>query len=150
MQHLAQFNIGRLTYDLDDPKVADFVGGVDMLNRIADRSDGFVWKYETGAGGVVQDEVDDDPRIVVNLTVWESVEDLRHFVYKTLHKHFLLRKAEWFRALDRAHFVMWWIPAGHQPDLAEARARLEQLRQHGATEAAFDWSWLERGERQLG
>lgn len=144
--HLAQFNIGRLAHDLDDPRVADFVSGIDVLNRIAERSKGFVWKYETFAGGAVEVDVDDDPRIVVNLTVWDSVENLRHYVWNTLHKHFLTRKGEWFEKLDRAHLVMWWIPVGHRPGLDEARATLEQLRCSGASDQAFDWSWVSNQE----
>lgn len=144
--HLAQFNIGRMTYDLDDPRAADFVRGVDMLNRIAEQAEGFVWKYETETGGVVQDNVDDDPRVLINLTVWDSIEALTHFVFKTLHKHFLMRKAEWFTPLDRAHFVMWWIPEGHCPNLTEAQGKLEQLRTKGASDAAFDWAWVKAGK----
>ena len=140
--HLAQFNIGRMTYDLDDPRAADFVGGIDMLNRIAERSEGFVWKYETAMGGVVQDDVDNDPRMLINLTVWDSIAALKHFVFNTLHKHFLTRKAEWFTPLDRAHLVMWWIAEGHRPDLKEAQGKLEQLRIEGASDAAFDWAWV--------
>ncbi|QGX98003.1 DUF3291 domain-containing protein [Roseovarius faecimaris] len=145
---LAQFNIGRLAYDLDDPRVADFVAGVDVLNRIAERSDGFVWKYETFAGGAVDEDVDDDPRIVVNLTVWESVATLRHYVWNTLHKHFLTRKGEWFEKLDRAHLVLWRVPTGHRPDLAEARGKLDRLRHLGASDAAFDWAWLDQDKRE--
>ena len=139
--HLAQFNIGRMTYDLDDPRAADFMGGIDMLNRIAERSPGFVWKYETfGTGGVVEEDVDHDPRILVNLTVWESLKDLSHYVWNTLHKHFVTRRAEWFTPLEQAHFVMWWIDQGHRPTLAEARARLDHLRRHGNSDHAFDWA----------
>lgn len=137
--HLAQYNIGRLRYDLDDPRVADFVGGTDMINRIAERSGGFVWKYETGEGGVVDDLVDGDPRVVVNMSVWVSVETLRHFVWNTLHKHFLTRTREWFEKMDQASFVMWWIPAGHRPDLAEAMARMTEYRANGAGEGVFGW-----------
>lgn len=140
--HLAQFNIGRMTHDLEDPRMADFMAGIDTLNSIADRSPGFVWKYETGTAGVVQEDVDNDPLILVNLTVWESVETLQHFVWKTLHKHFVNRKADWFQAIDRAHFVMWWIAKGHRPTLDEARAKLETLRQNGSSKAAFGWDWL--------
>ena len=140
--HLAQFNIGRMTYDLDDPRAADFVGGIDMLNRIAERSEGFVWKYETAMGGVVQDDVDNDPRMLINLTVWDGIAALKHFVFNTLHKHFLTRKAEWFTPLHRPHFVMWWIAEGHCPDLKEAQGQLEQLRSEGASDAAFDWAWI--------
>ena len=150
--HLAQFNIGRMTYDLDDPRAADFVGGIDMLNRIAERADGFVWKYATEMGGVVQDDVDEDPRMLINLTVWQSVETLRHFVFNTLHKHFLARKAEWFTPLDRAHFVMWWVAEGHRPTLEEGLSRLAHLRKEGDSDHAFGWSHLEeahpRGDRR--
>lgn len=137
--HLAQFNIGRMAYELDDPRMVDFQRGIDMLNTIAERSDGFVWKYETAFGGVVPEEVDGDPRILVNLTVWDSVEALRFYVWNTLHKHFVTRRADWFTPMDSAHFVMWWVPEGHRPDLSEALARLDHLRQHGDSQDAFGW-----------
>lgn len=140
--HLAQFNIGHMTYDLEDPRMADFNRGIDMLNRIAERSEGFVWKYETGVGGVVQEDVDNNPNILVNMTVWDSFESFQHFVWNTLHKHFVNRKSEWFTPLDTAHFVMWWIPEGHKPTLDEAREKLELLRRDGSTDAAFGWDWL--------
>ena len=140
--HLAQFNIGHMTYDLEDPRMADFNRGIDMLNRIAEQSEGFVWKYETGVGGVVQEDVDNNPHILVNMTVWDSFESFRHFVWNTLHKHFVNRKSEWFTPLDTAHFVMWWIPEGHRPTLDEARTKLDLLRQDASTDAAFGWDWL--------
>ena len=140
MTHVAQYNIGRLRYDLEDPRVADFVKGLDTVNRIAERSPGFVWKYETGAGGVVEQRIQDDPRIVVNMTVWENVTALHHFVWNTLHKHFIERTREWFDTMPAAHFVMWWVPVGHRPDLAEAEDRLEQYRTGGPSKSVFGWS----------
>lgn len=140
--HLAQFNIGRMAFELDDPRMDGFRRGIDMLNRIAERSEGFVWKYETAFGGVVPDAVDGDPRVLVNLTVWDSIESLRFYVWNTLHRHFVTRRAEWFAPLDTAHFVMWWVPEGHLPDLAEALDRLERLRREGESEEAFGWDRL--------
>ncbi len=145
MRQLAQFNIGRLAYDLDDPRVADFVSGVDILNRIAERSPGFVWKYETEPGGVVEETLFGDPRIVVNLTVWESVEHLRHFAFNTLHKRFYERRRDWFEPMDQAHFVMWYVPGGHRPTLEEARERLEAYRSGGGAEV-FGWRETVREE----
>lgn len=139
--HLAQFNIGRMTYDLDDPRAADFVNGIEMVNRVAEQSEGFVWKYETGMGGMVDEDVDGDPRMLVNMSVWESLAALRHFTWKTLHKQFVKRKAEWFTPMDRAHLVMWRVPVGHRPTLAEAQDKLEHLRKNGSTEAAFGWDF---------
>ncbi|MEQ9259995.1 MAG: DUF3291 domain-containing protein [Roseovarius sp.] len=137
MRQLAQFNIGRLAHDLDDPRVADFMNGIDVLNRIAERSEGFVWKYETEPGGVVEETLFGDPRIVVNLTVWESVERLRFFAFNTLHKHFYERRGEWFDPLGEPHFVMWWVPEGHRPTLVEAKERLEAYRTGG--DGVFGW-----------
>lgn len=145
MRQLAQFNIGRLAYDLDDPRVADFVEGVDILNRIAERSAGFVWKYETAPGGVVEEALFGDPRIVVNLTVWETVAHLRFFAFNTLHRRFYERRRDWFEPMDRAHFVMWWVPTGHRPTLEEARERLGAYRggEHGQV-----FGWREMAEEE--
>lgn len=140
--HLAQFNIGHMAYDLDDPRAADFVNGIEMVNRVAEQSEGFVWKYETGMGGIVDEDVDSDPRMLVNMSVWQSIEALRCFTYKTLHKQFVARKAEWFKPLDRAHFVMWWVMIGHRPTLKEAQDKLALLRKNGSTQAAFGWDFV--------
>jgi len=137
---LAQLNLGRIAHPLDDPRVADFVRGLEMVNRVAAEAPGFVWKYETGEGGTVEDAVGGDPLILVNMTVWETVEDLEHFTFRTLHKRFYNRRRDWFVPMGRPSFVMWWVEDGHRPSLAEALARLEQLRREGPGETVFDWS----------
>ncbi|HYB22900.1 MAG TPA: DUF3291 domain-containing protein, partial [Solirubrobacteraceae bacterium] len=43
---------------------------------------------------------------------------------------------EWFERLE-LHLVLWWVPIGHRPTVAEAENRLEHLRAHGPTPAAF-------------
>jgi hypothetical protein len=78
----------------------------------------------------------------VNLSVWESVEALERFVWATVHKQLYNRKRDWFEELGAPHFVMWPIPAGHIPDLAEATGRLEYLRARGDTDFAFGWGHL--------
>ena len=145
-RHLAQFNIGKLRVPVEDPLNKDFVDGTEIVNRIAASSPGFVWKYETAPGGAVPEVIDDDPLIVVNMTVWESVEDLKHFVWNTIHKRFYQRRAEWFSALAESHSVMWWVAPGHRPDVAEGYERLARLRADGPTDAAFDWSHAGFGE----
>lgn len=122
--------------------MTDFVVGTDTLNAIAERSPGFVWKYETAPGGVSDQVIDGDPMIVVNMTVWESLADLEFFTWKTLHKAFFKRRNEWFRPMGRAHLVLWRVIAGHLPSLAEGIMRLDYLRRHGASDHAFGWDWL--------
>lgn len=136
---LAQLNIGRLRYEIDDPRLADFMNNLALVNSLAERSAGFVWRYSDDSGNATNTRPYADPRIAINLSVWESVEALERFVYQTIHKRFYGRRAEWFEHFEGPYFVMWWVPAGHRPSVAEAVARIELLKQQGPTEQAFDW-----------
>jgi hypothetical protein len=137
--HLAQLNIGRIRYPLDDPYMADFVNNLDRVNAIAEHTPGFIWRLQDDSGNATAIHAFDDPRMLLNMSVWESVEALERFVWQTVHKRIYGRRPEWFEPLDRPHFVMWWVPAGHRPDLAEAKGRLEYLWAHGPSDYAFGW-----------
>lgn len=136
--HIAELNVARLKYEINDPRVADFVNNLDRVNAAAERSEGFVWRLKEEAGdySVV---VDDDPRIIPNLSIWENVESLENFVFKTIHKRIYERRAEWFGMMERMHFVMWPVEHGHKPTLEEAWDRLAHLNTHGSTDLAFGW-----------
>lgn len=143
--HLAELNVGRLLAPNDDPRVAEFMAALDRVNGLGKRSPGFVWMME-GSGepgtGNTAAKIDGDPQFVSNLTVWESVQSLEHFVWNTVHRAFYERRAEWFQVLGRMHFVMWWVPAGHRPTLDEALARLAHLQAQGDSDHAFGWAYL--------
>ena len=147
--HLAQLNVGRLLAPTDDPRIADFMNALDLINGIGKRQPGFVWMMEgSGAPGTgnTQTKVDGDPQFVANLTVWEDVQSLEHFVWNTLHRQFYQRRAEWFEVMGKMHFVMWFVPKGHRPSLDEALARLDHLNRHGDGDFAFGWRWLEQAK----
>ena len=110
--HLAQLNIGRIRYSLDDPRMADFVNNLDRINAIAEHTPGFVWRLQDDSGNATAIHAFDDPRMLLNMSVWESVDALERFVWQTVHKRIYGRRPEWFEPLDRPHFVMWWVPAG--------------------------------------
>ena len=137
--HLAQLNIGRLRYEVDDLRMADFTNNLALVNGLAERSAGFIWRYIDASGNSTATRPYTDPRIAINLSVWENVEALERFVYLTLHKRFYGRRSEWFEHFDGAYFVMWWVPAGHRPSVEEAVARLGYLKEHGTSDYAFDW-----------
>jgi hypothetical protein len=142
-RHLAQLNIGRLRYEIDDPRMADFVNNLALVNGIAERTPGFVWRYEDASGAAVDTRpYEEDPRMAINLSVWESVEALEQFVWQTVHKRFYGRRGEWFERMDGVYFVMWRVPAGHRPSVQEAVERLEYLRQNGSSDHAFGWESL--------
>jgi hypothetical protein len=149
--HLAQLNVGRLLAPTDDARVAPFMQALDAVNGIAKRSPGFVWMMEGAAGqGNTEAKIDEDPQFISNLSVWQSVADLRAFVWTTLHKHFFTRRAEWFQPHLRPHFVMWWVPHDHRPTLAQALERLAFLDANGDTDHAFGWAYVTETAAELG
>ena len=137
--HLAQMNIGRVRYDLDDPRMADFTDNLDLVNGIAERSAGFVWRYVDESGNATETRPYADARIIVNFSVWENVAVFERFVFQTVHKHFYARRADWFEPFEGPAVVLWWVPVGHRPSVEEAVARMTHLEKHGATDHAFDW-----------
>ena len=147
--HLAELNVGRLVAPTDDPRVADFMGALDRVNGLGKRMPGFVWMME-GSGepgtGNTETTIDGDAQFVPNLTVWETAAELENFVWNTVHRQFYERRAEWFEVLGAMHFVMWWVPEGHKPTLAEALERLEHLRQNGDSDFAFGWDHLQSAQ----
>ncbi len=140
--HVAQLNIGRPLHSLDDRRLADFMNNLDRVNAIAERSPGFVWRLKDESNNATAVRPFDDPNMLVNLSVWESVEALERFVWATVHKQFYNRKGGWFETLSEPHFVMWPVAADHIPDLDEAKARLDHLRAHGDSDHAFGWAHL--------
>jgi hypothetical protein len=141
--HLAQLNIARLLAPLDSPQVADFVAALDPVNVLADSAPGFVWRLQTDEGDATAVRVWDDDRIIVNMSVWESVEALRTFVYRSGHVEVMRRRREWFDKMAQAFMVLWWIPATTVPTVAEATARLARLEALGPTADAFTFqAWF--------
>lgn len=137
--HLAQINIGRLLAPLDDPIIADFVARLDEINALAESSPGFVWRLQSDEGNATNLRPYDDERIIVNMSVWESVEHLKDYVYRSAHAEVLRRRREWFTKFDGAFVAMWWVEADHKPTIEEAKQRLDHLYKHGDSEFAFSF-----------
>ena len=134
---LAQLNVGRLLAPVDSAEIAGFVAELEPVNRIADASDGFVWRLQTEQGDATSIRPTDDDLFLINMSVWSSLEALRAFTYTTAHVQVLRRRSEWFERMATAHMVLWWVPVGHRPTVDEALDRLERLRREGPTPAAF-------------
>ncbi len=138
--HLAQFNIAHLRAPIDSPELKDFVDALEPINALADGAPGFVWRLK---------EDPNDPRatykhpygdyLLLNFSIWESLDSLWNFVYKTHHLEYLRRRREWFQRMAEPSSVMWWIPEGYIPSVAEAMARLERLKADGPSPAAFTY-----------
>jgi hypothetical protein len=135
--HIAVFNIARLVAPMDDPQIDDFRNNLDPINALADGSDGFVWRLQDESGNATNITPYPDPMVITNMAVWESIDQLADFTYRSGHLDFLRRRREFFEHASEVFLVLWWIPDGHIPSMDEAMARLEHLREHGPTPHAF-------------
>ncbi|HWM88294.1 MAG TPA: DUF3291 domain-containing protein [Kofleriaceae bacterium] len=137
--HLAQINIGVPREPVDSPLLADFVAALDPINRVADQSPGFVWRLQTDDGNATAVPWTSDARVIVNMSVWESLEALSDFVYRSAHIEVMRQRRKWFEPMAELYMVLWWVPRGHVPTVAEAEERLLHLRAHGPTATAFSF-----------
>jgi hypothetical protein len=122
---------------IEDPVMAGFVERLEPLNALADASPGFVWRYQTDEGDATEVRVFNDELILFNMSVWESVEALENFVYRSDHVEALQKKAEWFERASRATLALWWIEIGHVPSVEEAKDRFDVLWRDGPSAEAF-------------
>ena len=134
---LAQVNVARPVAPLTDPALAGFVAALEPVNALADAAPGFVWRLQTEDGDATAIRAFDDDRIIVNMSVWESVEALGDFVFRSRHLDVLRRRREWFEKMATAYVALWWVPAGTIPTVDDAKRRLERLERLGPTADAF-------------
>ncbi|HEX3444043.1 MAG TPA: DUF3291 domain-containing protein, partial [Chthoniobacterales bacterium] len=81
----------------------------------------------------------DDDTILINMSVWETVEALKAFAYRTHHANVMRQREKWFERLETYFIALWWIPVGSVPTVLEAKLRLDHLRQHGESPFAFSF-----------
>lgn len=134
--NLAQLNIAKMKYPLESPEMVDFVDNLDRINALADGSPGFVWRLQTEEGDATAVDFM-GPGMLVNMSVWEDVESLHNYVYRTAHAVIMSRRKEWFERITESYTVLWWIPQGTMPTPQEAQRKLAQLRESGPTPGAF-------------
>jgi hypothetical protein len=135
--HLAQLNIGRLLAPLDSEQLSGFVATLEPINALADSAPGFVWRLQTEAGNATALRVFDDDMLIVNMSVWESRTALSEFVFRSAHREVMTGRRQWFERMDEDYLVLWWVAAGHIPEVDEAKARLSLLQKEGPSPEAF-------------
>jgi hypothetical protein len=145
---LAQVNVAYALGGPDDPVMADFMAQLDEINALAERSPGFVWRYVTDSRDPGQRELA-DPRVLFNMSVWDSVESLHAYAYKTQHGNVFAARKKWFgewkqhvAALpelgEGAPFLaLWWLPAGEVPTPQQGLEKLRLLGARGPHPQAF-------------
>jgi len=136
--HLAQMNIARFRKPMDHPDMAGFVEMLDPINHLSDSCAGLVWRLtDEGSNDATSIAWYADPLQLLNMSVWTDLASLRDFVYRSEHMEMVKRREEWADKFDGVFMVLWWVPAGHRPTIAEGDARLRQLTADGPTAEAF-------------
>lgn len=135
--HIAQLNVATALYPHDDQRMNRFFAQLDDVNALADSSPGFEWRLQSDSGNATDIQVGDDPLLIVNMSVWQSVGALFDFAYKSAHRHIVADRRKWFQRPNGAYQVLWWVPAGHQPSVDEGMEKLRLLQKSGPGPDAF-------------
>ncbi len=138
--HIAQANIARMRAPLDDPIMAEFSAWLEPINQLADSSPGFVWRLQTDEGDATSIRALSDPLMLFNMSVWETVEALEQYVYRSDHVRALQERKSWFEGPPGPTSVLWWVRAGDLPVVDDAIKKFELLRERGPTQRAFTFT----------
>jgi hypothetical protein len=135
--HLAQVNISKLLEPIDSPLLADFVAQLDEINALAEQSKGFIWRLKGENENATALRVFEDEMMIINMSVWQTIEDLKDFTYKTAHSGVMKGRNKWFEKPQAAHLALWWIPENHIPTPQEAKEKLASINKNGSNLFAF-------------
>jgi hypothetical protein len=140
LYQLAQINIAKAQAPMDSDIMSGFVNRIDEINALAENSPGFVWRQQTEDGDATSIQAYDDPNIIVNMSVWEDIESLKSFVYKSMHVDLIRDRDAWFDKMVTVHQTLWWIPSNTLPTVEEGISKLVMLEKNGPTPNAFTFA----------
>lgn len=137
---LAEINVARMKgLSINDPIMKEFVDNLDRVNALAETSEGFVWRLKDESNNATNLNPYNDEQVIVNISVWQNVESLEHYVYKTFHTDFLKRRREWFQTYGKVDTALWWVPQGKFPTVEQAVEKLDYFEKNGASPLAFSF-----------
>lgn len=137
---LAQINIALARDNMESETMKGFVDRLDEINELADQSPGFIWRLQTEDGDATSIQAFTDPNLIVNMSVWEDIESLKNFVYRSMHVELIKDREAWFKKIASAHQVLWWVQEGHEPSIKEAKERIEHFNANGSSAHAFSFA----------
>lgn len=135
--HIAQINIAKMLAPVDDPLLADFVSELDAVNALADQADGFVWRLQSEEGNATDIRAFDNPMLLINMSVWESIDALFEYTYNNQHLEIFRARRKWFAKPEGTHLALWWVASGHTPTVEEGKQHLQILEKNGPTPEVF-------------
>lgn len=142
--HVAQFNVVRFKFPPGHVALRTFEENVARINAIAEASPGFVWRYVEAGTRDVEFVQFVDGSFLGALSVWESIEALKAFVYGKAHLEMMRRKAEWMSNMAERSYVLWHVERGIQPRPEEGWKRLVHFRENSDSAMSFSFGPRER------
>ncbi len=136
---LAQINIAKMKAPIDSLVMSEFVANLDIINALAEKSDGFIWRLVGDNNNATSVKIFDDDFLIVNMSVWKNWEALFQFVYQSHHVEVFKRLKEWFEKMPEMYMALWNIPVGYLPTVSDATERLIYLRNNGETPFSFNF-----------
>jgi hypothetical protein len=147
--HIAQLNVGYMIAPLTAPEMEGFANGLQPMNALADATAGFVWRLAGENDNATALRVFDDETLLINMSVWETIDSLYQYAYYSEHAAFFRRRHEWFHKMKTVSFLLWWMPAGVIPTPQHAKDRLAYADAHGITPFAFNFKQRYTPEESL-
>ena len=138
--NLAHVNIATMRYERDDPRMAPFFDAVPEINALAESSPGFIWRLTDADEEARAATVFGEPRLVIAISVWQDLDALRTFVYRSAHGGYVQQRSQWFVPRQGPNKALWWVEPGTEPGVVDAKHRLEWLALNGPGEFAFGFS----------
>lgn len=132
--HLIHANIALARASLDDPLMNGFVQQVEEINLKASLSAGFVSQPTPNDSGEIY-----QGKLLLNMSIWESVEELNAFTHTGKHAKALEDRSSWFEKQSKSSYVLFWFTKGETPTELEVSKRIEHLAMYGTTAYAFNF-----------
>jgi hypothetical protein len=140
MWNIAQVNIARMHgTNIEDPIMTEFVQSLDGINALAEQSPGFVWRLKEDGGNATAIKFNEDTRIILNMSVWRTTDELMAFAYKSNHREVMVKRKQWFEPM-KFYMALWYVPLCSFPSVEDARFRLDYIEKNGATPMAFNFA----------
>jgi len=115
----------------------NFRSHLPIINNLADESIGFIWRLQTDEGDATAIRPLANNQAIINLSVWDSIQDYENFVYKGLHAEILRKRRNWFLHTSPPHSALWWIDDSASPTVNEGLKKLRQIREIRSSRSAF-------------
>ena len=138
--HLAQINVAHAHAPLESEIMAGFVDRLDEINALAENSHGFVWRHTSEESYAASMQASDNSLLLINMSIWQDLESLKNYVYKSIHVELIQDRSAWFKKMLTQHQALWWIPAGEIPSIEDGKAKLAFLQDNGPTQEAFTFA----------